>query len=64
MLVRAISGAVLSIVGIVWIAQGAGAMHGSAMSGHHQYAGLGVVVLLVGLALIAWAWRRRGSTRR
>jgi len=38
-------------------------VHGSAMSGHSQYAGLGVVVLLLGLALIGWAWRIKDGRR-
>jgi hypothetical protein len=64
MRVRVIVGAILCVVGIVWIAQGLGAMHGSAMSGHHEYAGLGIVVLIVGLTLIAMSWRHRGHTHR
>ena len=60
---RAIAGIVLVLVGALWIGQGVGAVHGSAMSGHHQYAGLGVVVVVLGIALLAWAAavRRRGS---
>jgi len=58
MRVRMIVGAILCVVGIVFIAQGIGTLHGSPMTGHHQYAGLGVVVLLIGLALIALSWRR------
>jgi len=30
-------------------------MHGSGMSGHGQFALLGVVVVIVGLALLVWA---------
>jgi len=33
------------------------------MSGHSQYAALGVVVVLLGLALIGWAWRIRENRR-
>jgi Na+/melibiose symporter-like transporter len=64
MRVRVIVGFILCVVGIVWIAQGFGAIHGSAMSGHHQYAGLGIVVLIIGVAVIAVSWRRRGRTHR
>jgi hypothetical protein len=45
--------------GPLWIAQGSGAMHGSAMSGHGPFALLGGAVVIVGLALLAWAARIR-----
>jgi hypothetical protein len=51
----------LCVIGAVWIAQGAGAMHGSGMSGHRQYAVLGIVVILFGVTLLVWA--RRSSHR-
>jgi hypothetical protein len=60
--IRGISGVVLSLVGLVWIGQGTDAISNSKlMSGHGQYTVLGVVVLVAGLALVAWAvriWRR------
>ena len=40
-------------------AQGTNAVRGSGMSGHGQYAVLGIVVLLIGSALLAWARRIR-----
>jgi asparagine N-glycosylation enzyme membrane subunit Stt3 len=61
LLVRGISGIVLVVLGAVWIAQGSGAMSGSGMSGHAQYAVLGVVVVLIGLFLLMRAWRLRAS---
>ena len=57
MWIRLIAGLVLSAVGGLWIAQGAGAAKGSAMSGHPAYAGLGAVVLVAGLFLLFTAWR-------
>jgi hypothetical protein len=63
--IRGIAGLVLCAVGAVWIAQGSGTMHGSGMSGHASYALLGGVVVIVGLALLAWAaviQRRRTHT--
>ncbi|WP_043681317.1 hypothetical protein [Streptomyces xylophagus] len=63
MLVRGIGGIILVVLGAVWIAQGSGAMNGSAMSGHGQYAALGVVVALIGLFLVVWAWRMRNHDR-
>jgi hypothetical protein len=63
MWIRGIPGVVLCLVGAVWIAQGTGALHGSMMTGKGRYAVLGVVVALIGLALLASAWRvRRGRS--
>jgi protein-S-isoprenylcysteine O-methyltransferase Ste14 len=56
-------GVILMAVGGVWIAQGSGTMRGSVMTGHSQYTVLGVVVVLVGVALLGWAWRVRGGKR-
>jgi hypothetical protein len=53
--IRGIAGIILCVVGAVWIAQGSGAMHGSGMSGHAQYALLGGAVVIVGLGLLGWA---------
>jgi K+-transporting ATPase A subunit len=64
MWIRGVIGIVLIAVGSVWTAQGSGAMKGSTMSGHSQYSALGVVVILIGLALIGWAWRLRGGGPR
>ncbi|WP_459183487.1 hypothetical protein [Streptomyces sp.] len=63
-MVRSIGGIVLLVLGAVWIAQGTGAMSGSAMSGHGQYALLGVVVALIGLFLLVQAWRVRNRDPR
>jgi hypothetical protein len=53
--IRGIAGVVLCALGAVWIAQGSGAIHGSGMSGHAQFALLGAVAVIAGLALLAWA---------
>ncbi|MHA6763417.1 hypothetical protein [Streptacidiphilus sp. PAMC 29251] len=60
MWVRGVIGVVLVAIGGLWVAQGTGAMRGSMMSGHGQYALLGAVAILAGLALLGWAWRLRG----
>jgi hypothetical protein len=62
MWVRGVLGLILGLTGILWILQGTNAVHGSGMSGHGVYAVLGVVVLLIGAALLAWAWRIRGHS--
>jgi hypothetical protein len=64
MVIRAILGilgVLASLIGIVFIGQGTNVIHGSSMSGHGGYAGLGAVLLVVGLGLIVWAWRLRSS---
>ena len=58
---RGIAGVVLSLVGAVWIAQGTDLVHGSGMSGQGQWAVIGAILLVIGLALLAWAWRIRRS---
>lgn len=58
--IRGIPGVVLCALGALWIAQGSGEMHGSGMSGHSSFAVLGVVVVIVGLALLVWAALVRG----
>ena len=61
---RGIAGVVLSLVGAVWIGQGTNALHGSGMSGHRHWRVTGAVLLVIGLALLAWAWLiRRNRTR-
>ena len=62
MWVRGIIGAVLCVVGAVWVAQGTGALRGSAMSGHGQYTAWGIVVIVIGLVMMAWA-NGQGATR-
>jgi hypothetical protein len=59
---RGIIGIVLSLTGLIWIAQGTDLLSNSKlMSGHGQYTILGIFVLLIGAALVVWAvriWRR------
>ncbi len=57
---KGVIGVVLCVVGAVWVAQGTGTLHGSVMTGHGQYTALGIVVIVVGLAMMAWAYRDRG----
>jgi drug/metabolite transporter (DMT)-like permease len=61
-LMRVVIGTLLSVVGVVWILQGANVIHGSGMSGHSSYTALGVVLLVIGAVLLGWAWRRRSAT--
>jgi protein-S-isoprenylcysteine O-methyltransferase Ste14 len=56
---RAIVGVVACLLGLLWIVQGLSSTKGSGMTGHRQYSVLGAVVLVIGLGLIAWAWKIR-----
>jgi protein-S-isoprenylcysteine O-methyltransferase Ste14 len=61
---RAIIGIIACLLGALWISQGLSSTHSGGMNGHKQYAVLGAVVVLVGLGLLAWAWRIRGAARQ
>jgi hypothetical protein len=50
--ISAIVGVVLVLVGVVFVGQGTNVIHGSSMSGHGVYAVLGVVLLVLGLAVL------------
>jgi hypothetical protein len=66
MVIRAIlgiAGVLAVVVGVVFIGQGVNVIHGSSMSGHGGYAGLGAVLLLIGLGPVLWAWRLRGHRK-
>ncbi len=45
------AGAVLGLVGLVWVLQGAGLLLGSPMTGQSFWAGAGVAFLVAGAAL-------------
>jgi drug/metabolite transporter superfamily protein YnfA len=55
-----IIGAVLMMLGAVWVVQGLNLLGGSFMSGQTQWAVIGAIVALVGAALLGVNWRRRG----
>ena len=59
---RGIAGLLICLVGIVWIAQGTNVLRGSGMSGHGVWALMGVVAVVLGVALLIWAWKIRGRT--
>lgn len=60
----AVPGVLLVLVGALFIGQGTNVIHGSSMSGHGGYAGLGGVLLALGLALLIAVWRIRTAARR
>jgi len=56
-----ILGVLLVLVGALFIGQGTNVIHGSSMSGHGGYAGLGAVLVVIGLGLLIWPRRRRSG---
>jgi hypothetical protein len=52
-----IGGALVSLIGLVWILQGVGVLPGSFMTGQTKWAVYGAITLVVGLAVI-WLSRR------
>ncbi len=57
-----IVGIVLILFGGLWTLQGMNVVRNSFMTGKIQWAIIGIVTLLVGLALVAWANRRHKGT--
>ncbi|MDB5493864.1 MAG: hypothetical protein JWP86_1201 [Phenylobacterium sp.] len=57
-LVLTIAGAVMVLMGAVWILQGVNILPGSFMTGQMQWAVYGCVLALVGIGVIIWARRR------
>lgn len=53
-----ILGVLLALVGLVWILQGFNVLLGSMMSGHIQYAVLGLVVAVIGVGMLVFANRQ------
>ncbi|MGZ4387385.1 MAG: hypothetical protein ACXVZO_10685 [Gaiellaceae bacterium] len=59
--VLGVVGILVLLVGVLFIGQGTNVIHGSSMSGHGGYAGLGGVLLVIGFGLVIWAWRLRSD---
>jgi uncharacterized membrane protein HdeD (DUF308 family) len=59
MWLRGLPGIVICALGVVWLLQGIDVLHGSGMTGHHQYAVLGAAAIVLGAALLVWAERTR-----
>jgi hypothetical protein len=60
-LVLTILGALMVLLGGVWILQGLNLLPGSFMTGQIQWAIYGAVLAVVGLGVIYWSWRRRSA---
>lgn len=57
-------GALLLLVGLVWIGQGLGYIKGSFMTGDPKWFVIGIAVAIVGAGLSVGAWRTRGGQSR
>jgi uncharacterized membrane protein YhhN len=58
---RRVLGAVLFLVGVVWIGQGTRIIGGSSMTGSTFWAIMGVLCVVVGLGLLSWPWRQSAA---
>lgn len=58
-IVMNIVGVLLVLVGSVWVLQGINVLRGSSMSGQMPWAVRGGILLIVGIAGLLWANRRR-----
>lgn len=56
---KGVGGALLILIGLIWIGQGLNIIKGSGMTGHPIYALLGIVVAVLGLWLL-WSLQRAG----
>jgi hypothetical protein len=61
--VLTIGGAVLALLGTIWMLQGLNVLPGSFMTGQPFWAAAGLVSLLVGLGLLVTGLRRRAAGR-
>jgi hypothetical protein len=59
MVARTVFGFLLCAVGVVWLGQGTGLIHGSFMTGEALWAVIGGILLVLGLVLLTSAWRLR-----
>ena len=53
-----IAGALLILVGLLWILQGSNIIGGSGMSGQSQWLYIGIIVALAGAGIVYWVRRR------
>ncbi len=63
-IVISILGVLLTLVGVVWILQGFNILLGSFMSGQLLYAFLGLILAIIGIALLVYANRRPKAINR
>lgn len=56
-------GALIAVIGVIWILQGVNVLPGSFMTGQLQWALYGAIALVAGIVLLVFA-RRSGRRRR
>ena len=61
MRIRLILGAVLTLMGLVWVGQGIGLIPGSFMTGDATWTVIGAITMAIGLVLVMWGLRRERS---
>jgi hypothetical protein len=54
-------GLVLDLIGVIWLLQGINILPGSFMTGQLFWAGAGIVAMIVGMALVVLALRRKAD---
>ena len=54
-----VAGALLVLLGLVWVLQGSNVLAGSAMSGQSQWLYIGIIVVLTGIATVVVSRRKR-----
>jgi hypothetical protein len=59
-----IIGVLLTLIGVGWFLQGINVLPGSMMSGQIQWAIYGGIAAAVGIGLLVFANRRKGSSRK
>lgn len=57
-------GALLVLIGVVWVLQGFNVLGGSFMSGQRFWAGMGGIAVAVGIVLLIWSVRRKTDRLR
>lgn len=56
-----VSGAVITVLGVVFSLQGFGALKGSSMSNTTSWSVAGPIIVVVGLGVMWWGARRRSA---
>ena len=54
-------GIVLDLLGTIWLLQGINILPGSFMTGQPFWAGAGIILMIVGMALVVLAMRRKAE---
>lgn len=54
-----VAGIVITLIGLLWVSQGAGLMPGSAMTGQSFWLVIGLVLVVVGSAIAVLSWRQQ-----